>query len=780
MSLPLAHGFDSTLLGYVWEPAARSLALAGAVWLLLAAFRVRDVGFRLAAWTAVLYAALAMPFLGRMMPGLPVLLPAVGTARAAAVTEPPVMMPAVEIGPAATTREAIATNSVAANHGAVFTTGGRVERAELSAPAAHEALAVETSAAPNNISVTPPAARLALPETVSISWVTLAAGLYGLIAAILLGRLGLGMALGRRIERAALPIEDERLERLLEREARKVGLEKAPRLAESDALSVPAAMGVLRPVVLLPRGWAKWSDSQIEAVLAHELSHIARRDPLTQTLSRVHRAIFWFSPLGWWLDRALGELAEQASDDAALRAGADRTHYAEVLLHFFRALRTARGRVRWQAVSMAQGSRSARRVERILSGSSTSIRLGRAAVVAVALGLVPLACLAAAVEPSFSAGTQMPAPPPPMTPPAPPAGALAKTPPPAPVVAPVPAPAPKAPNGLNPPMLNAPESPVAPMAMVAPASAPFLVVVPAPLVAPAAPMTAPAPPVPMIWFTREMRQETNGNRSIRQKSESWYSNGDCSGNEAYVVVSGDRTMTECASAADMARVSVLRRSVPGNFLWFRRDGRSYVTRDAATVNAAIQALAPERALARQQAELGKQQAELGARQAALGMQQAQVRVDVPDFSAEMRQMEASLRAMDSADMRQSFERAQRQMEAAFKALDSSATQEELGRAQEKLAATLQSIDSSVTERAMARVAAQMAAMQSKLGALQSVAGEKQAALGARQEALGRQQAELGRKQEELGRQQSELARKASEQVRRLIDRALKSGSAQPQ
>jgi beta-lactamase regulating signal transducer with metallopeptidase domain len=780
MSLPLAQGFDSTLLRYVLEPAARSLALGGAVWLLLAAFRVRDVGFRLAAWTAVLYAALAMPFLGQMMPGLPVLLPAVGTARASAVTQQPVTAVAEEINQAAAMKEAVATYvAPPTDHATTFTASAHIERAGLNPPTPTETLAVETSTAPSNFSLSPPAASPALPSKVSISSMTLAAGLYGLIAAILLGRLGLGLALSRRIARAALPIEDERLGRLLERESRKVGLRRTPRLGESEALSIPAAMGFWRPVVLLPRGWEEWSDSQIEAVLAHELSHIARRDPLTQTLSNLHRAIFWFSPLGWWLDRIVVELAEQASDDAALRAGADRTRYAEVLLHFFRALRASRGRVRWQAVSMAQGSRSARRVERILSGSSTSIRLGRAAVVAVAIALVPLACLAAAVEPSFSAQTQLPAPPPPMAPPAPPAGALVKTPAPAPVVVPVPAPAPKAPTGPTVPPLNAPQYLAAPMAVPAPSAAPFLLVVPAPLAGPTV-VAVPAPRAPMIWFSREMQQDIHGKQSTRQEKESWYSSGDCGGNEAYVIVFGNRTMTACGSPADMTRVDALRRSIPGNFLWFRRDGRSYVVRDAATVNAAIQAFAPQQELARQQAELGRQQAMLGAKQAAMGMQQAQVRVDVPDFSAAMKQMEAALRQMNSQDMRRNIERAKAQMEATLKTLDSSATPEELGRAQEQLAASLATIDSSVTEQAMARVAAQMAEMQSRLGALQSVAGEKQAALGARQAELGRQQAQLGRQQEQLGRRQAELARKAAKQMRELIDHALKSGLAHPQ
>lgn len=790
---PLAHGFDSTLLQYVLEPAARALVLAGVVWLLLAAFRVRDVGFRLAAWTAVLYAALAMPFLGRVMPEIPVLLPAVRTAHATAVTQSPLAARAADINPPVAMKEAIATSdAAAASQDAALATGERTERADSNVPVASERLAEETSAAASNLSVGPPAASTNSPKAASISWPTLAAGLYGLIAVFLLGRLALGLALSRRMEGEAQRIEDERLERLLEREARRIGVGRTVRLVESPALSIPATMGVLRPVVLLPRGWAGWSDSQIEAVFAHELSHIARRDPLTQILSRLHRAIFWFSPLGWWLDRTLVELAEQASDDAALRAGADRTHYAEVLLHFFRALRVSRARVRWQAVSMAQGARSARRLERILSGSSTSIRLGRAAVVAVALALVPLACLAASVEPAFSVGTQIPAPPPPMAPPAPPAGALAKTPAPAPVVAPEPAPlparAPKAPKGLNAPtLLKAPESVEAPVAVLAPSGAPLLLAVPAPHPTPAPVVTASPAPVPMIWFVRQTKQVTKGKQTTRRESESWYSNGSCTGDEAFVIVSGGRTTSECGSAEDMAKVSALRKSISGDFLWFRRGGRSYVIRDAATVKAAVQAFAPQRELARQQAELGKQQATLGARQAALGMQQRQVRVDVPDFSAAMQQMkaamkrmEATLREMNSPAMQQSLKRAQEQVEATFQALDSSATQQDLGRAQQQLAATMRALNSSAAEQAMTNVAMGIAAMQNQLGALQSAAGEKQAALGHRQAALGRQQAALGRRQAELGRRQAELARRAAEQIRRLIDRALAKGLAKPQ
>ena len=61
-----------------------------------------------------------------------------------------------------------------------------------------------------------------------------------------------------------------------------------------------------------------------------------RHDALTHCIALLHRAIFWFSPLSWWLPAHIAELAEQASDEAALSGGADRNHYARTLFGFFR------------------------------------------------------------------------------------------------------------------------------------------------------------------------------------------------------------------------------------------------------------------------------------------------------------------------------------------------------------------------------------------------------------------------------------------------------------
>jgi beta-lactamase regulating signal transducer with metallopeptidase domain len=83
--------------------------------------------------------------------------------------------------------------------------------------------------------------------------------------------------------------------------------------------------GILRPVIALPADWREWPDEAMDAVLAHELTHVARRDALTQLLSHANRALTSINPLSWRLHRHLADLAEQASDEAILDAGVSQT-----------------------------------------------------------------------------------------------------------------------------------------------------------------------------------------------------------------------------------------------------------------------------------------------------------------------------------------------------------------------------------------------------------------------------------------------------------------------
>jgi len=101
----------------------------------------------------------------------------------------------------------------------------------------------------------------------------------------------------------------------------------------SPGLLEPGVVGFLRSVLLLPEDILKHlSPSQLEAVLAHELSHIRRRDNLTAAIHMVVEAIFWFHPLVWWIGTRLVEERERACDEAVLDLGGEPRDYADAIL----------------------------------------------------------------------------------------------------------------------------------------------------------------------------------------------------------------------------------------------------------------------------------------------------------------------------------------------------------------------------------------------------------------------------------------------------------------
>jgi uncharacterized protein (TIGR03435 family) len=95
----------------------------------------------------------------------------------------------------------------------------------------------------------------------------------------------------------------------------------------------PGVFGIFRPVLLLPQGIAeRLSEKQLDAIVAHEMCHIRRRDNLTAAIHMVVEALFWFHPLVWWIGARLVEERERACDEEVLRLGKAPEVYAESIL----------------------------------------------------------------------------------------------------------------------------------------------------------------------------------------------------------------------------------------------------------------------------------------------------------------------------------------------------------------------------------------------------------------------------------------------------------------
>jgi len=110
-------------------------------------------------------------------------------------------------------------------------------------------------------------------------------------------------------------------------------LEAPIRVISSPTLIEPGLFGIFRPVLLLPDGIAdRLTPAQFQAILAHELCHLRRRDNLAAATHMVVEAIFWFHPLVWWIGARLIEERERACDEEVLQQGSQPEVYAEGIL----------------------------------------------------------------------------------------------------------------------------------------------------------------------------------------------------------------------------------------------------------------------------------------------------------------------------------------------------------------------------------------------------------------------------------------------------------------
>jgi multidrug efflux pump subunit AcrA (membrane-fusion protein) len=245
------------------------------------------------------------------------------------------------------------------------------------APALHSVSPPEPQ--PGSLRSAVPSGHTATPFK-GFDWTRAALGTYILGAFALLFRLCLGLAMSMRLLRNSRPTGQS---------TDGIGIR------ESDQVAAPVALGIARPVIVLPRDWPQWDSAKLQSVLMHEQSHISRCDPAVQFLSAIHRAVLWHSPMSWFLHKRIVRAAEDASDDAAIAASGDRTFYAQVLLDFLR--RGVKG-PDGLGVSMARYGRPDERIQRILDGTTLSRGITKRAVIAMLAMTSPLAYVVAAAS----------------------------------------------------------------------------------------------------------------------------------------------------------------------------------------------------------------------------------------------------------------------------------------------------------------------------------------------------------------------------------------------
>jgi len=133
--------------------------------------------------------------------------------------------------------------------------------------------------------------------------------------------------------REAVPVRTGREVEALRRLEQLCGVERPTELLLSRAPLEPGIWGIFQPRLVWPRGIsARLSDGQLNAVLAHEVRHIRRRDNAAAALHLTVEAVFWFHPLVWWLGGKLIEERERSCDEEVVELGHARQVYAESIL----------------------------------------------------------------------------------------------------------------------------------------------------------------------------------------------------------------------------------------------------------------------------------------------------------------------------------------------------------------------------------------------------------------------------------------------------------------
>lgn len=120
---------------------------------------------------------------------------------------------------------------------------------------------------------------------------------------------------------------------------------------------MPMAFGIFKPTVLLPKSWLSLSDQQKQAIIAHEIAHLDRLDPIVNFALQVVMIFCWPNPLIFFCARLIRHESETVADNQALNSVGCPTSYASALVEFIRKLGNISGRPHLLAAQIT-GARS--------------------------------------------------------------------------------------------------------------------------------------------------------------------------------------------------------------------------------------------------------------------------------------------------------------------------------------------------------------------------------------------------------------------------------------
>ncbi len=187
------------------------------------------------------------------------------------------------------------------------------------------------------------------------------------------------------IVKASRRLDEGRVFDTLRRIEARAGLSRAIALVATRSSLEPGIVGLAAATLVWPeRIEAHLSTEQIDSIVAHEVTHVRRRDNLAAAAHMLVQAAFWFHPIVWWMGTKLVDERERACDeDVVLLLGHDREAYAESIL------KTVQFSIEspLACVSGVTGSDLKRRIEHImLNDVASRLNAWKKALLAAAAG----------------------------------------------------------------------------------------------------------------------------------------------------------------------------------------------------------------------------------------------------------------------------------------------------------------------------------------------------------------------------------------------------------
>ena len=108
-----------------------------------------------------------------------------------------------------------------------------------------------------------------------------------------------------------------------------------PVLIHTETCKMPMAIGVIRPIIILPKTiWGVYSETIKECIIKHELIHIKNQDILIKYLGLLAVILHYFNPLSYVLYREIGVISELFCDSEVIKNYDDsvRKEYSNLLV----------------------------------------------------------------------------------------------------------------------------------------------------------------------------------------------------------------------------------------------------------------------------------------------------------------------------------------------------------------------------------------------------------------------------------------------------------------